>query len=64
METLNWILRKANEGSFILRFKVGGRGGEAISSLKVNMEKSENIPVGVGGCKCGGSSLNVALQGR
>ncbi|RVX06506.1 hypothetical protein CK203_023739 [Vitis vinifera] len=55
METLSHILSKVKEGGYIDGFLVRGRNGlgvevfmwfEALSSLKINLEKSELIPVG------------------
>ncbi|RVW72225.1 Retrovirus-related Pol polyprotein from transposon RE2 [Vitis vinifera] len=46
MEALNRLLLKAQDGGFILGFKIGGKGGGAMSRLKINLEKSEMIPMG------------------
>jgi hypothetical protein len=57
MEVLSRMLRRLEEGGFICSFRVGGVEGEglsilhlnffeAITSLKVNMIKSEMVPVG------------------
>ncbi|RVW67639.1 putative ribonuclease H protein [Vitis vinifera] len=75
MEALSQLLSRARNGNFISGFRVGGRGNqlqylgwtfmwfEAILGLKVNLNKTEAIPVGEGipmeslaavlGCKIG-----------